>query len=143
VTEVTEVKAESNGQVTAHGNGQVDLAGVKLDPTKLKIRELVEIETQLGRRVAEDMMTGMVGADFMQALLWIALKRLNSQITFDEAGEYDFAQVTNLLADAEDDQPVEGDAVDPPHPQSGSVSSAASPAPASSSPSPSSATSGG
>jgi hypothetical protein len=107
-------KAETNGHGQVNGlvDASVDLAGVRIDPDKLKIRELVEIEKLLGRKVAVDMMTGEIGADLMQALLWIGLRRKHPQVTFEQAGEFDFDQVTDLLG-ADDEEPVEGDAVDP------------------------------
>jgi hypothetical protein len=136
--------SQSNGQVDVTtevvSNGHMDLTGVRIDPDKLKIRELVEIEKLLGRKVAGDMMTGEVGADLMQALLWVALRRKHPQTTFEQAGEFDFNQITGLLATDDDD---EVDAVDPQRLPSGNESSAGSPAPAGSKPAPSSATSTG
>jgi hypothetical protein len=91
------------------GNGQVDLRRVKIDPGKLKIRELAEIERQVGRKLSSEFAAGELGMDTMQALLWMGLRRQDPTATFEQAGEYDFDALSSAMADDE----AEGDGVDP------------------------------
>jgi hypothetical protein len=119
--------------------GQLDLTGVRLDTGKLRYREMAEIETHIGRRIAGDLMTGILGADLLQTMLWFTLRRTSPDITFEAVGQVDAEQVLPRLAPEE----LEGDAVDPPKAPSGNVTDAATPAPKSSKRSRASATSTG
>lgn len=84
----------------------------RIDPAKLKLRELAEVERQLGRKLASELQTGELGMDTMQALLWLQLRRLNPAASFEQAGEYDLETLMGLFADEDEDE-AEGDVVDP------------------------------
>jgi hypothetical protein len=83
-------------------NGQVKLQ--KIDPGKLKLRELAEVERQVGRRLAGELESGELGMDTMQALLWITLRNQDPAATFEQAGEYDLQSLMALFADEEEDE---------------------------------------
>lgn len=117
----------------------LDLAGVRLDTGKLKYREMAEIETHIGRRIAGDLMTGILGADLLQTMLWFTLRRTDPDLTFEAVGQVDAEHVLPRLAPED----LEGDAVDPPKAPSGNATGAATPTPKSSKRSRASATSTG
>jgi hypothetical protein len=81
----------------------------KVDPGKLKLRELAEAERQVGRRIAGELQSGDFGIDTMQALLWIVLRKHHPTMTFEQAGEYD---MDTLEAAFEGDEEP-GSGVDP------------------------------
>jgi hypothetical protein len=87
----------------SQANGQVDLGKVRIDPAKLKLRELVEIEKLVGRKLSAEFGSGELGMDTMQALLWMGLRRQDPSVTFEQAGEYEFDALTGLLSDDEDE----------------------------------------
>lgn len=117
-------------------NGQVKLQ--KIDPGKLKLRELAEVERQVGRRLAGELESGELGMDTMQALLWVTLRNQDPAATFEQAGEYDLQSLMALFADEEED---EGENPTPAIPSDGATRSN-SPASANSKPTPPSITTG-
>jgi len=122
-------------------NGQAPARLTKIDPGKLKLRELADVERQVGRRLAGELNSGELGMDTMQALLWVELRRHDPAATFEQAGEYDLETI--LAAFADDDEPQDG-SVDPtPATPSVPATSASSPAGGSSKPTRPSTISGG
>lgn len=113
----------------------------RVDPGKLKLRELVEVEKAVGRRIAGELQSGDLGMDTMQALLWVTMRRANPDITPEMVGEYD---METLMGAFGDDEKVD-DGLDPSMPatRNGHATSGGSPDVASSKPTPSSTTSGG
>jgi hypothetical protein len=85
----------------------------KIDPGKLKLRELAELERLLGRKLAGELQTGELGMDTMTGLLWIAMRNQDPAATFVQAGVYDLETLMGLFADDEADDEAEGDGVDP------------------------------
>jgi hypothetical protein len=85
----------------------------KIDPGKLKLRELAEVEKLVGRKIAGELQTLDLGIDTMQALLWVELRKQHPEATFEQAGEYDLETLMDAFAD--DDEP-EGEALDPTRP---------------------------
>jgi hypothetical protein len=87
----------------------------RVDPARIKLKEMTEIERLLGRRIVPEMQSGDLGIDTMQALLWVTLRRDHPDLTFDDIGEYDLGQLTSALTiqDIEDDLAELGVAVDP------------------------------
>jgi hypothetical protein len=87
-----------------------------IDPAKLKLRELAEVEKVLGRRIAGELQSGDLGMDTMQALVWVALCQAagvrpdaahqDPAATFDQAGEFDMDGLARLFAADEDDAEV-------------------------------------
>lgn len=84
----------------------------KIDPAKLKLRELADVERQLGRRLAGELQTGELGMDTMAGLLWVTMRRQDPTATFEQAAEYDLETLMGLF---DDDEP-EGKGVDPTSP---------------------------
>lgn len=113
------------------GNGQALPSGLpKVDPGKLKLRELAEAERQVGRRIAGELQSGDLGIDTMQALLWVVLRKHHPQMTFEQAGEYD---MDTLQAAFEGDQAEQGGGLDPTSVPAGTVSATSRPTPSSTS----------
>ena len=131
------IDTTSNGTA----NGKVDLARVRIDVNKLKLRELAEIEKQLGRRVTNDMASGDLGVDMMQALLWLELRKQDPATTFEATGEYEIGELASVFGDNETED--DGTPLDPPTARSGDATGESSPAPEPSKPALSSATSTG
>jgi hypothetical protein len=100
-------------------NGQVKLQ--KIDPGKLKLRELAEVERQVGRRLAGELQSGELGMDTMQALLWVTLRKQDPAATFEQAGEYDLQELMALFAD--DEEEGEGENPTPAIPSDGAIRS--------------------
>lgn len=85
---------------TATSNGQLKLQ--KVDPGKLKLRELAEVERTVGRRIAAELQSGDLGIDTMQALLWITLRRQHPAVSFEQVGDYDMDALMDAFADDEE-----------------------------------------
>lgn len=125
------------------GNGQIPPVKLhKIDPGKLKLRELAEIEKLIGHKIAGELQSGDLAIDTMQALLWNELRKIDPAATFEQAGEYDMATLQAAFLD--EDEEVEPGAVDPTRATpSEPATSTASPDGVSSKPTPSSIASGG
>jgi hypothetical protein len=126
----------------AGANGQVDLRRVKIDPSRLKLRELAEIERLLDRKLSTEFASGELSMDTMQALLWVELRRQDPAATFEQAGDYDFATLSAAVASDEDDEGDDSVGPTPATPNAVGIS-AVSPASGNSPPTPSSISSGG
>jgi hypothetical protein len=122
-------------------NGQASAKLRKIDPGKLKLRELGEVEKLIGRRIAGELQSGDLGMDAMQALLWVELRKHDPAATFEQAGEYDLATLMDLFADADDE--AEGEPVDPTNPPASAGNGLSSSAEPTSKPMLPSTTSGG
>jgi hypothetical protein len=99
-------------------NGQVPAPPGKLhkiDPARLKLRELAEVEKLLGRRIAGELQSGDLGMDTMQGLVWVELRRQDPAATFEQAGEYDLGTLFDAFAD---DDEAEAGPLDPTRPPS-------------------------
>lgn len=120
-------------------NGQLQLPKGGINPGKLKLRELAEVEKLLGRKIAGELQSGDLGIDTMQALLWVELRKHDPAATFEQAGEYDL----ETLMDAFEPEDDEGEPVDPTSRPSSAASVSSSNSAPTSKPTPSSTTSGG
>jgi hypothetical protein len=89
-------------------NGQPPAKLRKVDPGKLKLRELAEVERQVGRRIAGELQAGDLGIDTMQALLWVTLRREHAELSYEQVGDYDMGALMDAFAGEE---PADG--VDP------------------------------
>lgn len=126
-------------------NGQALPAGLKkIDPARLKLRELAEVEAKVGRRIAGELSSGDLGVDVMQALLWVELRRHDPAVTYEQAGEYDLGTIMDAFADDEAAEVEELGGVDPTRATpNGAATRPASPGGADSKPTPASTVSGG
>lgn len=108
----------------------------KIDPAKILLAELVEAERMVGRKLGREMMSGDLGLDTMQALVWVMMCRSDPAATFEQAGQLDLVTLVGLFEDEE--------VAAEPDPPSGSGSPNGSPptAPPTSGSLPASATSG-
>lgn len=75
-----------------------DLNGLRIDPDKIKLRELKELEGVLGRRLGGELGSGDMSVDFMQGMVWLALRNQNADATFDDAGEFTLAQLNEIFS---------------------------------------------
>jgi len=122
-------------------NGQLQLPKGGINPGKLKLRELVEVEKLVGRKIAGELQSGDLGIDTMQGLLWIELRKHNPAATPEQAGEYDLE--TLMDAFEPDDEEGEGEPVDPTSRPPSAAPSATSNGAPTSKPTPASTTFGG
>lgn len=93
-----------------------------IDPAKLKLRELAEVERLVGRKIAGELTRGDLGVDVMQALLWIELRRIDPSFTFEQAGEYDLATIVAAFEQQDTDEAEPLDPTKPPPSAGGGVS---------------------
>jgi hypothetical protein len=91
----------------SESNGKVDLKLTRIDPRKLKLRELAEIEQTLGRKIGTEISSGDLGIDTMQALLWLELRKQDPAATFEDAGEYDLGQLSDAFVVDDEDGSVD------------------------------------
>lgn len=82
----------------------------KIDPGEILLEELAEVERVIGRKLGREILTGDLGMDTMQALVWVSMRRTNPDATFEQAGKYDLMTLTAMFEDeevaAEPDPPV-------------------------------------
>lgn len=109
---MAQAKGETNGHVEL-------LAGLQIDPDKLKLREHDEIERFLSQRRGEpvslvaEWRSGSPPADVVIAGVWMHLRRTNPDATFEDAGEYDYTQI-QAAVEATEALEAADVAVDPP-----------------------------
>lgn len=102
---MAEVQAETNGhKATGY---PAALAGLQIDPDKLKLREHDEIEAFLTQRRGErvslvaEWRSGSPPADVVIAGVWAHLRRTNPDATFEDAGEFDYTEIQAAVAATE------------------------------------------
>lgn len=86
----------------SENNGQEP---IRLDIRTLKMRELRDIETAVGHKIAGELAGFDFGMDTLQGLLWIALRRQKPEATFEDAGELDFADILDGITGPEEMPP--------------------------------------
>lgn len=92
---------------------------IQLDIRTLKLRELRDIETTIGHKIAQEIANFDLGMDTIQGLMWIALRRDDPEATFEQAGELDFEQLIGGITGPEEmppspTAPLESDGSSPP-----------------------------
>jgi hypothetical protein len=78
---------------------------IQLDIRTLKLRELRDIETAVGHKIAQEISTLDLSMDTVQGLLWIALRRQKPDATFDEAADLSFEDIINGITGPEEMPP--------------------------------------
>ena len=120
-------------------NGQLPGKLRAINPGKVKLRELAEIERLVGHKIGEELQTGDLSIDTMQALVWNELRKHDPAATFEQAGEFDMETLLAAFEPEED----EAAPLDPPSPPPSAASASSTNGVPTLKPTPASTTSGG
>jgi hypothetical protein len=77
----------------------------KIDPNRIKLRELSLVEKQVGRTLAGEMASGELAMDTMAGLLWVMMLRQDPEATYEQAAEYEVGQLEALFKDEDEGGP--------------------------------------
>lgn len=73
----------------------------KIDPGKIELDELVEVEQLVGRKLGREMATGDLGIDTMRGLIWVVLRRSSPNATLAQAGKLTLEELLAVFEDEE------------------------------------------
>jgi hypothetical protein len=78
----------------------------KANTARLKLRELHQLEEQLGRSILGEIGTPAPAMDLMQGMLWLLLHRVDAEVSFDEVGELSFDELMEALGTDQEPDPT-------------------------------------